>query len=187
MEILTRFYKAFESILNYINDLNRVLEDLEEGVFIQQTMESVMQDEDGKQLMVSSSNGWSTVHVYPRCSALHRLFVHATFFGGVAALRVVAEQHDSLHAPAGRIALPVRGHAAAGRPAVRRDRSRADAGVILPIQVHNAQPGCHTLPFLFFILSCARAALFKLLTLSHPDCLSYVIAPTKQSRQTSTK
>jgi len=29
------------------------LEDLEEGVFIQQTVESVLQNEDGKQLLVS--------------------------------------------------------------------------------------------------------------------------------------
>eukprot|EP00039_Didymoeca_costata_P019334 m.337103 g.337103 ORF g.337103 m.337103 type:complete len:1151 (+) comp18047_c0_seq1:185-3637(+) len=54
VEILARFYKAFESVLKYINDLNRFLEDLEEGVFIQQTMESVMQDEDGKQMMAES-------------------------------------------------------------------------------------------------------------------------------------
>ena len=31
---------------------NRFLEDLEEGVFIQQTLESVLLNEDGKQLMV---------------------------------------------------------------------------------------------------------------------------------------
>ena len=35
----------------YMLDLNRLLEDLEEGVFIQQTMDSVLQDEDGKQLI----------------------------------------------------------------------------------------------------------------------------------------
>lgn len=32
----------------------RFLEDLEEGVFIQQTLESVLLNEDGKQLMVNS-------------------------------------------------------------------------------------------------------------------------------------
>ena len=31
----------------------RFLEDLEEGVFIQQTVETVLQNEDGKQLLVS--------------------------------------------------------------------------------------------------------------------------------------
>uniref|UniRef100_T1IW38 WASH complex subunit strumpellin n=1 Tax=Strigamia maritima TaxID=126957 RepID=T1IW38_STRMM len=50
-ETLTRFYLAFESIHKYILDLNRFIEDLEEGVYIQQTLESVFINEDGKQLM----------------------------------------------------------------------------------------------------------------------------------------
>ncbi|XP_059147627.1 WASH complex subunit 5-like isoform X2 [Physella acuta] len=51
IEILTRFYQAFSSVHKYVTDLNRFLEDLEEGVYIQQTMESVLLNEDGKQLM----------------------------------------------------------------------------------------------------------------------------------------
>lgn len=51
IEILTRFYQAFSSIHKYVTDLNRFLEDLEEGVYIQQTMESVLLNEDGKQIM----------------------------------------------------------------------------------------------------------------------------------------
>lgn len=51
IEILTRFYLAFESVHKYIVDLNRYLEDLSEGVYIQQTLESVLLNEDGKQLM----------------------------------------------------------------------------------------------------------------------------------------
>ncbi|RUS78371.1 hypothetical protein EGW08_013864 [Elysia chlorotica] len=51
IEILTRFYQAFASVHKYVVDLNRYLEDLEEGVYIQQTMESVLLNEDGKQLM----------------------------------------------------------------------------------------------------------------------------------------
>ncbi|XP_041358411.1 WASH complex subunit 5-like [Gigantopelta aegis] len=51
IEILTRFYQAFASVHKYVTDLNRFLEDLEEGVYIQQTMESVLLNEDGKQLM----------------------------------------------------------------------------------------------------------------------------------------
>nr|CAD7567981.1 unnamed protein product [Timema californicum] len=50
-EILTRFYLAFESIHKYVIDLNRYLEDLEEGLFIQQTLESVLLAEEGKQLL----------------------------------------------------------------------------------------------------------------------------------------
>lgn len=51
IEILTRFYLAFESIHKYIVDLNRYLEELEEGVYIQQTVESVLLNSDGKQLL----------------------------------------------------------------------------------------------------------------------------------------
>lgn len=51
IEILTRFYQAFAGVHKYVTDLNRFLEDLEEGVYIQQTMESVLLNEDGKQLM----------------------------------------------------------------------------------------------------------------------------------------
>lgn len=51
IEILTRFYQAFAGVHKYATDLNRFLEDLEEGVYIQQTMESVLLNDDGKQLM----------------------------------------------------------------------------------------------------------------------------------------
>ena len=55
LEILTRFYKAFESIHKYVIDLNRFLEDLHEGIYIQQTLENVLFNEDGKQLLVSQN------------------------------------------------------------------------------------------------------------------------------------
>ncbi|XP_033124935.1 WASH complex subunit 5-like [Anneissia japonica] len=51
LDILRRFYLAFESIHKYITDLNRFLDDLDDGVFIQQTLESVLLNEDGKQLL----------------------------------------------------------------------------------------------------------------------------------------
>uniref|UniRef100_UPI00398ECB7B WASH complex subunit 5 isoform X2 n=1 Tax=Pristiophorus japonicus TaxID=55135 RepID=UPI00398ECB7B len=51
IEILTRFYLAFESVHKYIFDLSRFLEDLNEGVYIQQTLETVLLNEDGKQLL----------------------------------------------------------------------------------------------------------------------------------------
>ena len=54
IEIVTRFYKVFESIHKYVMDLKRFLEDLEEGVFIQQTVENVLLNEDGKQLLSES-------------------------------------------------------------------------------------------------------------------------------------
>lgn len=36
--------------------ISRYLDDLNEGVYIQQTLESVLLNEDGKQLLVSNSN-----------------------------------------------------------------------------------------------------------------------------------
>ena len=45
----------FESIHKYVIDLNRFLEDLEEGIYIQQTLENVLFNEDGKQLLVSQN------------------------------------------------------------------------------------------------------------------------------------
>lgn len=54
IEILTRFYRAFESTHQYANDLNHFIEELNEGYYIQQTLESVLQDEEGKQLMCES-------------------------------------------------------------------------------------------------------------------------------------
>ncbi|XP_065842936.1 WASH complex subunit 5-like isoform X2 [Oscarella lobularis] len=54
IEILGRFYQAFESVHKYVVDLNRFLDDLDEGVFIQQTLETVIFNDDGKQLMCES-------------------------------------------------------------------------------------------------------------------------------------
>eukprot|EP00048_Salpingoeca_helianthica_P015709 m.228184 g.228184 ORF g.228184 m.228184 type:complete len:1164 (+) comp17418_c0_seq1:49-3540(+) len=54
MEILTRFYRVFEGVHKFITDLNRFLEDLQDGNFIQQTLDTVLHNEDGKQLMAES-------------------------------------------------------------------------------------------------------------------------------------
>uniref|UniRef100_A0A8C5TR57 WASH complex subunit 5 n=1 Tax=Malurus cyaneus samueli TaxID=2593467 RepID=A0A8C5TR57_9PASS len=51
IEILTRFYLAFQSVHKYIVDLNRYLDDLNEGIYIQQTLETILLNEDGKQLL----------------------------------------------------------------------------------------------------------------------------------------
>jgi WASH complex subunit strumpellin len=52
MPILERFYTLFESIYKYIKDFLKFLTDLENGViFIQQTFESVLVNQDGKQLL----------------------------------------------------------------------------------------------------------------------------------------
>lgn len=54
LEILTRFYLAFESIHKYVSDLTRYLEDLEEGIYIQQSLDTVLFNQDGKQLLAES-------------------------------------------------------------------------------------------------------------------------------------
>lgn len=52
IELLNQFYLLFHSIHHYITDLNRYVEELNEGIYIQQTVESVLQNEDGKQLLI---------------------------------------------------------------------------------------------------------------------------------------
>lgn len=52
-DILTRFYLAFESIHKYVTDFNSYVDELEDGVYIQQNVESVILNEEGKQLMVN--------------------------------------------------------------------------------------------------------------------------------------
>lgn len=51
-EILSRFYSVFESIHKYITDLNLYITELEDGIYIHQSLDSVMLNEEGKQLMV---------------------------------------------------------------------------------------------------------------------------------------
>lgn len=54
IEIIKRFYLLFESIHAYITDLNHYVEELEDGVYIHQSLETVFQDAEGKQLLVSN-------------------------------------------------------------------------------------------------------------------------------------
>lgn len=62
-----------------IKFLFRYLEDLDEGVFIQQTLESVLLNEDGKQLMVTWSSSYQIVE--PKLdSSMCILFIHCYLF-----------------------------------------------------------------------------------------------------------
>ncbi|XP_061378405.1 WASH complex subunit 5 [Danaus plexippus] len=54
LELITRFYLLFENIYQYIIDLNTFVEQLHDGAFIQQSMETVMKDVEGKQLLCES-------------------------------------------------------------------------------------------------------------------------------------
>ncbi|XP_037084862.1 WASH complex subunit 5-like [Pollicipes pollicipes] len=51
LEVVSRFYVAYESIYKYITDLNNFIRDLSDGVYFQHSMENVFADPDGKQLM----------------------------------------------------------------------------------------------------------------------------------------
>jgi len=53
-DILTRFYLAFESIHKYVTDLNFYIDELGDGIYIHQSVDSIMFNEEGKQLMVYS-------------------------------------------------------------------------------------------------------------------------------------
>lgn len=51
LDILTRFYLAFESIHKYALDVRQLVLDIEEGLYIQTTLEGLLLDQDGRQLL----------------------------------------------------------------------------------------------------------------------------------------
>lgn len=58
LEILTRCYLAFESVHQYVSDLKYFLHEVNEGMYIQQSLESILQDVEGKQILVGCMT-WS--------------------------------------------------------------------------------------------------------------------------------
>ncbi|KAG6444856.1 hypothetical protein O3G_MSEX003553 [Manduca sexta] len=54
LELITRFYLLFENIYQYIIDLNTFIDQLKDEAFIQQNIETVMKDIEGKQLLCES-------------------------------------------------------------------------------------------------------------------------------------
>lgn len=52
--VVSRFYTLFESIWRYHDDMQGFLRQLEEGFYIQSTVESVLIDSDGRQLLVEA-------------------------------------------------------------------------------------------------------------------------------------
>ncbi|XP_059615254.1 WASH complex subunit 5 [Phlebotomus argentipes] len=54
IEILTRFYLAFESVHQYVVDLKTFIQEVNDGIYIQQSLESILQDDEGKQLLCES-------------------------------------------------------------------------------------------------------------------------------------
>lgn len=54
IDILTRFYQSFESIHLYALELRSILAELDAGAFLQQTLESVLQADEGRQLLIEA-------------------------------------------------------------------------------------------------------------------------------------
>ncbi|KAK9307552.1 hypothetical protein QLX08_002167 [Tetragonisca angustula] len=50
-DIISRFYLAFESIHKYITDLNLYVDELGDGMYIHQSVDTIMLNEEGRQLM----------------------------------------------------------------------------------------------------------------------------------------
>lgn len=53
IKIISRFYLLFESIHTYVIDLNQFLIELEDGMYINQSVETIIADVEGKQLLVN--------------------------------------------------------------------------------------------------------------------------------------
>jgi len=53
-----------ESVHKYVLDLNIFLNDLEEGIYIQQSLESVMLSDEGKQLMVITTFLFFSLYIF---------------------------------------------------------------------------------------------------------------------------
>ncbi|KAL4707740.1 hypothetical protein ACJJTC_014921 [Scirpophaga incertulas] len=54
LDLITRFYLLFENIYQYIIDLNFYVEQLNDGAFIQQNIDTIMRNTEGKQLLCES-------------------------------------------------------------------------------------------------------------------------------------
>ena len=52
VDLLKRFYRLFESMHRFVTDLTLYIGDLDDGAFIQQSLETVFLDKEGKQLLV---------------------------------------------------------------------------------------------------------------------------------------
>lgn len=54
LEILTRFYHMFESIFKYLQDFKQWLHELAEGFFVHLTLDAVLNNGEGKQLVAEA-------------------------------------------------------------------------------------------------------------------------------------
>ena len=61
MEIMERFYTLFNSVYRYYEDYAQYLKELSTGFFISHTINSVLLDTDGRQLMSEALYLWGTM------------------------------------------------------------------------------------------------------------------------------
>lgn len=52
LDILSRCFLAFESVHQYVSDLKFYIQEVNDGMYIQQNLETILQDSEGKQLLV---------------------------------------------------------------------------------------------------------------------------------------
>lgn len=52
IDILSRCFLAFESVHQYVSDLKFFIQEVNDGMYIQQSLETILQDSEGKQLLV---------------------------------------------------------------------------------------------------------------------------------------
>lgn len=53
LEIINQFYFLFENVYKYIRDLNDYIDEVEDGIYIQHTLETMFLTIEGKQLLVN--------------------------------------------------------------------------------------------------------------------------------------
>eukprot|EP00758_Cryptobia_borreli_P002857 Tbor_TRINITY_DN3345_c1_g2::TRINITY_DN3345_c1_g2_i1::g.23449::m.23449/K18464/RTSC, SPG8; WASH complex subunit strumpellin len=51
IELLDRFFKLFRGVYGYVMELNRFVEEIREGLYISQSIETILTNSDGKQLL----------------------------------------------------------------------------------------------------------------------------------------
>lgn len=55
LPLIERFFTLFDRIVRWYNDFIRYLDDVEDGVYIQHTLDGILMDADGKQLLVEAT------------------------------------------------------------------------------------------------------------------------------------
>lgn len=61
IEILTRFYLAFDSIHQYVTSINQFVKEVNCGFYIQQTILTILNDAEGRQLLCESLNLYGVI------------------------------------------------------------------------------------------------------------------------------